>query len=200
LNDEERAVALSRYYILAGGTTTTSPRILHYLGFADFVVPAHRRDEAAETIARAIIDNGGKIPSREELARLGFERLPQNPTLEEHEELNSMTDLFLQQDLIPALYAYAGGGAELFFSGRMKSHGLRIARRVAACSPNAVWTADWLISKGFDDFLKGVDNEKLARYELEEHLVPVFRHPDALIGLEALMSRDFPEFRRRYPF
>lgn len=200
LNDEERAVALSRYYILAGGTTTTSPRILHYLGFADFVVPAHRRDEAAETIARAIIDNGGKVPSNEELAFLGFERLPQNPTLDEHEELNSMTDLFLQQDLIPTLYAYARGGAELFFSGRMKSHGLRIARRMAACSPNAVWAADWLIGKGFDDFLKGVDNEELARYELEEHLVPVFRHPDALIGLEALMSRDFPEFRRRYPF
>ena len=82
----------------------------------------------------------------------------------------------------------------------MKTHGLRIARRVAACSPNAVWTANWLISKGFDGFLEGVDNESLAQYELEEHLIPTFKHPDALIGLEALMSRGFPAFRRRYPF
>jgi len=200
LDDEEKAVALSRYYILSGGTTITSPQVLSYLGFADFVVPAHRRDEVAQTIAGAIIENGGKIPSEEELARLEFERLPQNPTLDEREELNSMTDLFLPEDLIPTLYAYAQGGAELFFSGRMKSHGLRIARRVAACSPNAVWTANWLISKGFDDFLKGVDNESLAQYELEEHLISTFKHPDALIGLEALMSRGFPAFRRRYPF
>ncbi|MFQ5869333.1 MAG: 3-hydroxyacyl-CoA dehydrogenase/enoyl-CoA hydratase family protein [Candidatus Zixiibacteriota bacterium] len=200
LNDEEKAVALSRYYILAGGTTITSPQVISYLGFADFVVPAHRRDEVAGTIARAIIDNSGKIPSGEELARLEFERLPQNPTFDEREELNSMTDLFLPEDLIPTLYAYARGGAELFFCGRMKAHGLRIARRVAACSPNAVWTANWLISKGFDGFLKGVDNESMAQYELEEHLIPTFKHPDALIGLEALMSREFPAFRRRYPF
>ncbi len=199
LDDEEKAVALSRYYILAGGTTITSPQVLSYLGFADFVVPAHRRDEVAQTIAGAIIENGGKIPSTEKLAKLELERLQENPTLDEREELNSMTDLFLEHDLIPALYAYARG-AELFFSGRMKSHGLRIARRVAACSPNAVWTANWLISKGFDGFLKGVDNESLAQYELEEHLISTFKHPDALIGLEALMSRGFPAFRRRYPF
>jgi len=199
LNDEEKAVALSRYYILAGGTTITSPQVLSYLGFADFVVPAHRRDEVAQTIAGAIIENGGKIPSAEKLAKLELERLQENPTLDEREELNSMTDLFLEHDLIPALYAYARG-AELFFSGRMKSHGLRIARRVAACSPNAVWTANWLISKGFDGFLEGVDNESLAQYELEEHLISTFKHPDALIGLEALMSRGFPAFRRRYPF
>jgi len=33
--DPELAVALSRYYILAGGTTTASPRILKHLGMAD---------------------------------------------------------------------------------------------------------------------------------------------------------------------
>ena len=67
-------------------------------------------------------------------------------------------------------------------------------------SPHAVTISNWLIGKGFQDYLKGVSTEKLAERELERYLVPAFEHPDALIGLEALVKRQFPEFRRSYPF
>ena len=71
---------------------------------------------------------------------------------------------------------------------------------MASNSPNAVWVANWLISKGFDDYRKGVDLEESARYELEQYLEETFRHPDALAGLTALVERRFPVFPRRYPF
>jgi len=48
--------------------------------------------------------------------------------------------------------------------------------------------------------LDGEDNDALAAFELDHFLVPVFRHPDARIGIEALLDGKFPEFKRRYPF
>ena len=59
---------------------------------------------------------------------------------------------------------------------------------------------NYLIARGFEGFLNGVDNDTLAAWELEHHLIPIFEHPDALLGLEALTQGKFPEFRRRYPF
>jgi hypothetical protein len=71
---------------------------------------------------------------------------------------------------------------------------------VANNSPNAVWVANYLISKGFDGFLKGIDNDTLAAFELEHHLRQIFEHPDALIGLEGVVQGKAVQFKRRYPF
>lgn len=199
-NDAELAVAMARYYILAGGTSTSSPRLLKYLGFADLIVPAHQRDDAAAEVAGAIIENKGKSLSAKQLKSLKICELPSELTLEEREELRTMKELFLMQDLIPTLYAHGRGDREFFFVGEARSYAQRIARRVANNSPNAVWVSNWLISKGFEDFTKGMDNEALAARELNEYLIPTFMHPDAVVGLTSLLERKFPEFQRRYPF
>jgi enoyl-CoA hydratase/carnithine racemase len=198
--DAELAVAMSRYYILAGGTVTSSPRLIKYLGLADFLVAARQRDEAADKLAQAIIDNSGKPLDRKQIASLKIEELPSELTFEEKEELRWMKDLFLRRDLIPNLYAYGRGWAEVFLSGESRAHVERIARRVANNSPHAVFMADWLISKGFDDFLKGKSLDEIANWELDNYLLLFFRHPDALEGLTALVERRFPEFNRRFPF
>ncbi|MFC2142413.1 hypothetical protein ACFLR7_05720, partial [Acidobacteriota bacterium] len=198
--DAELAIAMTRYYILAGGTTTTSPRIIRHLGLADYLVPARKRDEAAEVIAQAIIRNGGKPLSQEQRAALEIEELPTELTFEEKEELRLMTDLFIRKDLIPTLYAYGRGQAEIFFSGEDKSSAMRIARRVANNSYHAVNVADGLISGGFDGFLKGKSMDEMAQWELDYFFVTTFQHPDALEGLTALVERRFPDFNRTYPF
>lgn len=198
--DAELAVAIARYYILAGGTATSSPTILKYLGLADLIVPSHRRDEVAETIADAIINNNGKMLSRQQLEALEIPRLPEIPTYAEKEELRVMKELFLSPSLIPSLYAYGMGWRELFLAGEDKAYAQRIARRVFNCSPNAVHIANWLISKGFKDFLDGVDTETLAERELDKYLLEVFEHPDALEGLTAMTEGRFPEFNRTFPF
>jgi enoyl-CoA hydratase/3-hydroxyacyl-CoA dehydrogenase len=198
--DPELAVAISRYYVLAGGTATSSARVLKHLGLADLIVPAHRRDEAAAEIAKAIIANKGKPISEKELKTLKIKELPSELTLEEKDELRTMKELFLMQDLVPTLYAYGRGDKDFFFVGATRDLALRISRRVANNSPNAVWVSNWLISKGFEDFMNGVDNDKLAAHELDNHLVPAFKHPDAMVGLTSLLERKFPEFPRRYPF
>jgi enoyl-CoA hydratase/carnithine racemase len=198
--DAELAIAMTRYYILAGGTTTTSPRIIRHLGLADYLVPARKRDEAAEVIAQAIIRNGGKPLSQEQRAALEIEELPTELTFEEKEELRLMTDLFIRKDLIPTLYAYGRGQAEIFFSGEDKSSAMRIARRVANNSYNAVNVAEGLISRGFDGFLKGKSMDEMAQWELDYFFITTFQHPDALEGLTALVERRFPDFNRTYPF
>ncbi len=198
--DPELAVAMSRYYILAGGTMTSSPRMIKYLGLADFLVPARRRDDAADILVEAIVGNGGKPLSVEQLRSLKIEELPSELTFEEKEEIRWMKDLFLKPDLVPALYAYGRGQAEIFLSGDSKAYVQRIARRVAGNSLHAVFMADWLISRGFDGFLKGKSIEELAQWELENYLLLFFKHPDALEGLTALVERRFPEFNRKYPF
>ncbi|MEW6455616.1 MAG: 3-hydroxyacyl-CoA dehydrogenase NAD-binding domain-containing protein [Acidobacteriota bacterium] len=199
-NDPELAVAISRYYILAGGTTTSSPRVIKYLGMADYIVPCNKRDEIADKISQAIIDNNGKPLNKKQLKELNIFEVPDKLTFEEKEELRWMKDLFLKKDLIPTLYAYGLGWTEVFFSGDQKAYAQRIARRVATNSPNAVWTANWLISKGFNDFLNGKSLDEVARWELDGYLIPTFQHPDALEGLTALVERRFPEFKRTYPF
>lgn len=198
--DAELAVALSRYYILAGGTTTSSPRFLKYLGLADFLVPARKRDEVADTLVQAIIDNDGKPLSPEQIASLRIEELPYELTFEDKEELRWMKDLFLKRDLIPTLHAYSRGQAEVFLSGDSKAYVERIARRVANNSPHAVEVSNLLISKGFDDFLKGKSLDEMAQWELDNHLIPTFQHPDALEGLTAFIERRVPEFKRKNPF
>lgn len=198
--DAELAVALSRYYILAGGTTTSSPRLLKYLGLADLLVPAQKRDEVADILVKAIKDNGGKPLTQKQVASLKIEELSSELTFEEKEELRSMKDLFLKQDLIPILYAYGRRQAEIFLSGDSQTHAQRIARRVANNSFHAACVSDWLISRGFDEYLKGTFLDELAQYELENYLELTFQHPDALEGLTALVERRFPEFNRRFPF
>ncbi len=198
--DPEMAVALSRYYILAGGTVTRSPRILKHLGMADLLVPACRRDMVADILVRAIIDNQGKQLTREQIDALDIEELPSELTFAEKEELRTMKDLFLKSDLIPTLYAYGRGHAEVFFSHETKVEAQRIARRVANNSFFAVVVSDRLISKGFEDLLKGISQEKRAQWELENYLWSTFEHPDALEGLTALVERRFPDFNRLYPF
>jgi len=197
--DAELAVAMARYYILAGGTPTSSPRLLRYFGLADLMVPSHRRDEVAERLCTAIADNGGRALTREQIDGLGIEELPLNLTLEEKEEIRMMKNLFLKGDVVPSLYSFGRREAEVFHTSPWREQVVRIANRVASNSPNAVWTANWLISKGFDDHTKGIDIEESARYELEQHLEEIFRHPDAIAGLKALVERRFPSFPRRYP-
>ncbi|MBF8293848.1 MAG: hypothetical protein HW389_393 [Bacteroidetes bacterium] len=197
--DAEAAVALSRYYILAGGTASSSPQMVFQLGCADAIVPQHRRDDAAETIARAIIQNNGRILSSEQLDTLTFDRLPVDLSADEKREWQIAKDLFSQADLLPTLSAQARGYLPVWFTGDMKSAAQRTLRRVAGNSPNAVWVADHLISHGFEGYLNGIDNDALGEFELSHHLRQVFEHPDALIGLEAMVQGRSPEFRRRYP-
>ncbi|MCJ7582644.1 MAG: enoyl-CoA hydratase/isomerase family protein, partial [Candidatus Aminicenantes bacterium] len=198
--DPELAVALSRYYILAGGTTTASPRVLKHLGMADLLVPARCRDEIADVLVRAISDNQGKPLTGEQIDALNIKELPSELTFAEKEELRIMKDLFLKSDLIPTLYAYGRGHAEVFFSFETKAEAQRIARRVANNSFFATVISDLLISKGFDDLLKGVSQDDRAQWELENYLRIIFEHPDALEGLTALVERRFPDFNRLYPF
>jgi len=198
--DAELAVALSRYYILAGGTATSSPRLLKHLGLADLLVPAQKRDEVAETLVQAIIDKGGKSLTKDQVDALNIEELPLELTFEEKEELRWMKDLFLKQDLIPTLYAYSRGQAEIFLSGESKSFAQRIAQRVASNSYHAVQVADSLISRGFNEFVKGKSLDELAQYELDNYLERTFQHPDAIEGLTAQVERRFPEFSRRFSF
>jgi len=174
--------------------------MIKYLGLADFLVPARKRDEAAEVVVEAVMKNGGKALRAEQLRTLKIEELPSELTFEEKEEIRWMKDLFLKPDLVPTLYAYGRGQTEFFLSGESKEYAQRIARRVANNSLHAVFMADLLISRGFDGFLKGQSMDELARWELENYLLLFFRHPDALEGLTALVERRFPEFKRRYPF
>lgn len=196
--DAELAVAFSRYLVLSGGTA--SPRLIKHLGLADFLVPARKRDDVAARLARAIIDHGGKPLSLAELASLEIEELPAELTPEEKAELRIVKDLFLRKDLIPTLYAYGRGQAEIFFSGEDKALAERIARRVANNSPHAVQVSDGLISQGFAGFLGGKTLDELAQRELDYYLIPVFEHPDALEGMTALVERRFPDFNRMLPF
>jgi enoyl-CoA hydratase/carnithine racemase len=198
--DAELAVAVSRYYILAGGTATSSPRLIRYLGLADFLVPARKRDETADVLARAIIDNEGRPLDKDQLSSLGIEELPLDLTFDEKEELRLVKDLFIQKDPVATLYAYGRGFNEVVFSGDDKVWAERIARRVANNSPHAVGVADQLINRGFAGFLKGESIEELAKWELDYYFVPVFEHPDALEGMTAMVERRFPEFNRLFPF
>lgn len=198
--DAELAVGLARYYILAGGTPTTSPRLLRHLGLADLLVPSNKRDEVAELVCKAIADNGGKPLTKEQIEGLRVEELALELTLEEKEELRVMKNLFLKPDVVPTLYSYGRREAEVFHTSPWREQVTRIANRVATSSPNAVWVANWLISKGFDDYRRGIDIEESARYELGQHLEETFRHPDAIVGLKAMVERRFPSFRRRHPF
>ncbi len=197
--DPETAVALARYFMLAGGTATSSPQAIHHLGCADFIVPQHRRDEAAAAIAAAVITNGGRLPPPARLRNLKFERLEPSPSAQDLRELQLAVELFSQADLLPTLYAQARGHLPLYYTGEMKAAAERIVRRVAANSPNAVWVTQYLISRGFEGFLNGADNERLAAFELEHHLRQTFEHPDAFLGLVAMLKGRFPNFARRYP-
>ena len=198
--DEELAVAMARYYILAGGTPTTSPRLIKYFGFADLLVPSNKRDDVAREICAAIDDNNGKPLGREKLASLGIKELCSDLTMDEAEEIRVMRSLFLSQDLIPTLYAYGRRQAEIFHTSPWRERVQRVAKRVATNSPNAVWVSNWLIGKGFDDYMNGIELDDSAEYELDNYLIEIFKHPDAYAGLKALVERKFPEFRRRFPF
>lgn len=197
--DAEAAVALARYYILGGGTPISTPQLVYRLGLADAIVPQQKRDEAADLIAKAILKNGAMI-TRDQLQALPFEKLDTVLSAAESQELQIATEVFSQADLLPILYAQANGYLPIFYSGDMKAAAGRMVRRAAANSPHAVAVSNFLISRGFEGFLSGVDNDILAAFELEHHLAQVFEHPDALIGLEALIGGKAPEFRRRYPF
>lgn len=196
----ELAVALSRYFILAGGTTTSSPRVLKYLGLADLLVPARRRDEVAETLVQAIIDNGGKSLTMDQVDALNIEELPSELTFKEKEELGWIKDVFSKTDLIQTLHAWVNGRAEIPLSGEGKSFAQSIAQRVADSSYHAVQLADRMISHGFKEFLKGKSLDELAQYELDNYLERTFQHPDAIEGLTAQVERRFPEFNRQFPF
>ena len=207
--DPELAVSMARYYILAGGTPTTSARFLRYFGLADLLVPSHRRDDIAKMICRKIADTGWPPQAssmtlvdgaREMIDSLRIEELPTDLTLDEKEEIRVMKNLFLLPDVVQSLYAYGRRQAEIFHTSPWRERAQRIANRVATNSPNAVWVSNWLISKGFADYMNGVDADESARYELEQHLEEVFRHPDAMIGLKAMVERKFPDFPRRFPF
>ena len=193
--DAELAVALSRYYILSGGVATSSPELLKYLGLADLLVPARRRDDVVEKLAQAIMDNDGKPLTREQVAALKIEELPSELSSKEKEELGWIRDLFSRPDLIPTLHAYDQGQAQISLSGEGKSFTLSIARQVAGNSAHAVDLADRMIRLGFDEFLKGKSLDELAQYELDNYLEQALRHPDALEGLTAFVERRTSEFK-----
>ena len=198
--DHELAVAMARYYTLAGGTPTSSPRMLRYFGLADLIVPSNKRDEITKTLCKAIADNKGKPLTCEQIDGLNIEEIPTELTHEEKEEIRYMQQLFLNQDLFAKLYSHGRREGEVFHTSPWREQVIRISGRAASNSPNAVWVSNWLISKGFDDYMKGVDLEESAQHELDKFLEDTFRHPDAYAGLKALVERRFPVFPRRYPF
>jgi len=195
--DTELAMALSRYYILAGGAVTSSPRLLKHLGLADLLVPERRRDDVAETLVQAIIGNGGKSLTKDQVDALNIEELPSELTFKEKEELGWIKDVFSKTDLIQTLHAWANGRAKIPLSGEGKSFARSIAQRVASNSYHAVQLAGRMISHGFKEFLKGKSLDELAQYELENYLVRTFQHPDAIEGLVAFVERRSPLFEGR---
>ena len=197
--DAELAVAMARYYTLAGGTATSTPKFLRYFGLADLLVPSQKRDEVAKTLCKAIMVKGSQL-SKEEIGQLKIEELPTKLTLDEKEEIRYMKGLFLQPDVVATLYGQGRRQIEIFHTSPWREQAQRVASRVTANSPNAVAISNWLISKGFDDYMKGVDLDESARYELEQHLEEVFKHPDAKIGLKAMIERKFPNFREGFRF
>jgi len=198
-NDVETALALACYFILAGGVTTSSPQMIYELGLADAIIPQHKRDDAVEIISQAIIDNNGKMISKEKLNSLQFEKLSTQISFAEKRELQIATELFSQADLLPTLFAQARGFLPLHYNNEAKAFAEKVVRRVANNSPNAVWISNYLISRGFENYLNGIDNNMLAEFELEHYLQQIFEHPDALIGLEAVVKGKQAEFKRRYP-
>lgn len=198
--DAELALALSRYYILGGGIPASSPRLIKYLGVADFLVVAQRRDEVAEILAKAIMDYGGKPLSDQQKAALKIEEFPFELTSEEKEELIWIKDLFLKNDFLQILFAYGQGESEVPFTGERKIFIDRISRRIARNSPHALQVANRLISQGFDEYLKGISLDERAQWELENWLIPTFQHPDALEGLTAFVQRRTPNFNQKHPF
>ncbi|MFB0564148.1 MAG: 3-hydroxyacyl-CoA dehydrogenase NAD-binding domain-containing protein [Candidatus Aminicenantaceae bacterium] len=178
-NDADLAVAIARYYILTGATTS-SPRVLKYLGLADFLVPSRMRDDKAEALAQAIINKGGKPLEPEQIDSLKIEEFPSELTIEEKEELSLIKNLFLKKDFIPDLYAYSRGQGKISLSAKSKATAEKIAQRVARNSPHAVAVANELITRGFDDFLKGKSLEERAQWELDYYLILTFQHHDAL--------------------
>ncbi len=196
--DDETAVALSRYYTLAGGTPTSSPRILAHLGLVDAVVRTHRREDALDALAGWMLENE-RLPGACEIDGIGIHAVDTTLTLDEKEELRWMRDLFLHPNLIPTLYAYGLGWRDVPLGAVEAAFVKRVARRVAANSPNAVALSNRLIGEGYRSAAAGEPLDEIAARELD-NLVPVFQHPDALSGLTALLERRFPEFDRTFPF
>lgn len=197
--DPETALALARYFMLAGGIPTPSPSTIMYLGCADAIVPQHRRDDAAAILADALIKNGGRMLNVEALTSARFSRIDPELSFEDRRELQIATELFSQADLVPTLYAQARGHLPLGYSGDAKLIAGRMVRRVAANSPHAVWVTNYLISRGFEGFMNGINSDTLAEFELTYYLGQIFEHPDGLIGLEAVIKGKPAQFRRRYP-
>jgi len=188
---------LGRYYILAGGIRTSSPRIIKHLGIADFLVPSHKRDEAAEVLIQAVSDNRGKPLTKQQKDSLKIDELPSGLTPDEKEEMQWMKELFSMSDLIHTLNAYASGQAEVSFSDKKAKFVEKIARWVTNNSPHAVQIANELISKGFEDILKGKSLDEAAERELDNYLIPTFQHPDALEGLTAFVEGRIPAFKNK---
>jgi 3-hydroxyacyl-CoA dehydrogenase len=183
------AAALSRYYILAGGSPTSSPRVIQHLGLADCIVPSHCRDDAAASISSWILNHGGAIPSPDELSQLDFIRIDEGLTLDEREEMRWMRDLFSRPHFLPWLYAIGFGWIKPDLSGNQLDFVRRVARRVASNSPHAVMVSAQLIGLAMQAFEEKVDLSEIAENELQNYLHRVFNHPDALEGLSALLER-----------
>ena len=196
--DAELALTYSRYMMMSG-STSSSAQLLTTLGFADEIVPPQSRNTAVRALCDWIISHGS-LPTAEERATLSFERANPDITFREQQELQVIRDLFIVDDIIPTVYAYARGDREPQFSGWRKGFAQQISRRVSTASPFAVSRADWLLDSGFDKHLRGMDNESIAAYELAHHLGEIFEHPDAVSGLESTMRGAFPSFQHRYPF
>lgn len=196
--DLDLALAYSRYLILSG-SPSSSARVLHHCGFADELVEPHRRMSAVLPYVDFILAQG-KLPDAAQRKSFPIERACSALTYEERMELQVIRDLFIVDDLIPSFYAIAKGERDAALSGWRKSFAQSVARRIMNNSPFAVARADWLINSACDRHLLGIPNDDIAAYELERHLGEIFRHPDALAGLEAVMRGAFPSFQRRYPF
>jgi enoyl-CoA hydratase/carnithine racemase len=197
--DTDLTLALSRYYILGGGILTSSSRLIKYLGMADFLVAARKRDDAAEILAQAIIENGGKPLSDQQKKSLKIEELPSELIPGEKMELVWIKNLFLKDDFMQTLFAYGRGEEEIPFAGERKIFVERISRRIAKNSPHALNVTHHLINQGFEDYLKGKSLHERAQWELENWLLPTFQHPDAIEGMTALVERRAPKFSQKQP-
>ncbi len=187
--DDGLAIALSRYLILCGGAVSLSSRLIKHLGLADFLIPARAREDVVEILSQAVIDNDGKPLTQEQKDLLAIEELPSLLSPEEKDELSLVKDLFQKPDLVANLYSYERGDKGTAWAEK-------IARRVVCNSPHAIQIADWLIRKGFSDYLEGKPLDERADFELNYYLIQTFQHPDALEGLTALIARRKPQFGR----
>ncbi|MFQ6069471.1 MAG: 3-hydroxyacyl-CoA dehydrogenase/enoyl-CoA hydratase family protein [Candidatus Aminicenantales bacterium] len=191
--EEEKAISLSRYYLLSGKEALSSAAIRKF-GLADFLVPARRRDEVADLLAGKIMEKSGKVLSGEEYRSLGIEELAPEISAQQSERLELATTIFSPHRSLSDLENFMTTKACPSLSGKEEKVLRDIALQVVANSPHALEKVERSVIRGFEGLKKGKSLDEFARYELEQDFLPVMKHLDALEGLSAFLEGRKPSF------